>query len=319
MRSNRRRNWFIKRFALGLAIAAIAAPVAQAKVDEGSSVQANGYQAFVTDFPSPQVNASDYGMPRAMPVDYAVNRGDQIELVRSQPRSTGDSFVASDYGMPRALPADYALASGDQIEVVRALPRHLERQDRVRPHAASVDRRAAGRRRRLRLEATLAIGAGLALGLVLLGLGRRPGDAPRRSRRRPPRTRRDGRQVVSGPQGPLTTASASISTSQRESSSPPARSVVFAGRILSEDLSVGAADALEVVGPHQVDAGADDVRERGARLLEGGADDLEAAPGLAVGVLGRIGAVGHDGRGAGHVHVLADADCAGEADDGLVR
>ena len=94
---------------------------------------------------------------------------------------------------------------------------------------------------------------------------------------------------------------------------------MFAGRIVSEDLSVGAADALEVVGPHQVDAGADDVRERGARLLEGGADDLEAAPGLAVGVLGRIGAVGHDGRGAGHVHVLADADGAGEADDGLVR
>ena len=83
MRSNRRRNWFIKRFALGLAITAFAAPVAQAKIDEGSSVQANGYQSFVTDFPSSQVNASDYGMPRAMPADYAVNRGDQIELVRS--------------------------------------------------------------------------------------------------------------------------------------------------------------------------------------------------------------------------------------------
>jgi hypothetical protein len=122
MRSNGKRYWLIKRFALGLAIAAVAAPVAHAKVDEGSSVQANGYQSFVTDFPSSQVNASAYGMPRAMPVDYAVNRGDQIELVRSQPRSTGDSFVASDYGMPRALPSDYALASGDQIEVVRALP-----------------------------------------------------------------------------------------------------------------------------------------------------------------------------------------------------
>ena len=41
MRSNRRKNWFIRRIALGLAIAAVAAPVAQAKVDEGSSVQAN--------------------------------------------------------------------------------------------------------------------------------------------------------------------------------------------------------------------------------------------------------------------------------------
>ena len=52
MRSNRRKNWFIKRIALGLAIAAFAAPVAQARIDEGSSVQANGYQAFATDFPS---------------------------------------------------------------------------------------------------------------------------------------------------------------------------------------------------------------------------------------------------------------------------
>src|SRR4029453_1220261 len=40
MRSNRRRNWFIKRIALGLAIAAVAAPVAQAKVEEGSRVRA---------------------------------------------------------------------------------------------------------------------------------------------------------------------------------------------------------------------------------------------------------------------------------------
>src|SRR5262245_14588371 len=35
MRTIRRRNWFIKRIALGLAVAAIAAPVAQASVDEG--------------------------------------------------------------------------------------------------------------------------------------------------------------------------------------------------------------------------------------------------------------------------------------------
>ena len=70
MRSNRRRNWLVKRIALGLAIAAFAAPVAQAKVDEGSSVQANGYQAFVTDFPSSSsVDVSGYGMPRAMPSD----------------------------------------------------------------------------------------------------------------------------------------------------------------------------------------------------------------------------------------------------------
>jgi len=171
MRSNRRRYWLIKRFALGLAIAAFAAPVAQARIDEGSSVQANGYQSFVTDFPSSRVNASDYGMPRAMPVDYAVNRGEQIEIVRSQPRSTGDSFVASDYGMPRAMPSDYALASGNQIEVVRALPRGTssDKIEFVRTQPRSIGGPqvvAAGFD-----WSDAAIGAGLALGLVLLGWG----------------------------------------------------------------------------------------------------------------------------------------------------
>jgi hypothetical protein len=134
MRSNRRKNWFIKRIALGLAIAAVAAPVAQAKVDEGSSVQANGYQSFVTDFPSSQVNASAYGMPRAMPVDYAVNRGDQIEVVRALPS-----------GSP-----------SDKIEFVRTQPRSISEPQVV---SAGFDWKDAG------------IGAGLALALVLLGGG----------------------------------------------------------------------------------------------------------------------------------------------------
>ena len=157
MRSNRRRNWFIKRFALGLAIAAIAAPVAQARIDEGLSVQANGYQSFatdfpyqspssgdalkgiayrqfVTDFPSSQVNASDYGMPRAMPVDYALNRGDQIEVVRALPS-----------GSP-----------SDKIEFVRTQPRSIGEPQVV---SAGFDWKDAG------------IGAGLALALVLLGVG----------------------------------------------------------------------------------------------------------------------------------------------------
>ena len=89
MRSNRRRNWLIKRLALGLAVAAVAAPVAQAKVDEGSS---SGQQV---------VNAGDSGMPRAMPSDYALASGDYIEVVRAQPRAT----------------------SSDKIEFVRTLPR----------------------------------------------------------------------------------------------------------------------------------------------------------------------------------------------------
>ena len=173
MRSNRRKNWLVKRIALGFAIAAVAAPVAQARVDEGSSVQGNGYQAFVSDFPSStqSVNASDYGMPRALPSDYAQIRGDRIELVRVQPRSTGSEFVAADYGMPRAMPNDYALSSGDQIEVVRAQPRGASSDNiefvRTQPRsigepqvvAAGFDWNDA------------AIGAGLAVGLLLLGWG----------------------------------------------------------------------------------------------------------------------------------------------------
>jgi hypothetical protein len=159
MRSNRRKNWFIKRIALGLAIAAVAAPVAQAKVDEGIQGQPNAakesfkpipyrwpssadevvlkgvaYRPFVTDFPSSQVNASDVGMPRAMPVDYAVNRGDQIEVVRALPS-----------GSP-----------SDKIEFVRTQPRSIGEPQVV---SAGFDWKDAG------------IGAGLALALVLLGGG----------------------------------------------------------------------------------------------------------------------------------------------------
>ena len=159
MRSNRRRNWLIKRIALGLAIAAFAAPVAQARLDEGT---VSGTQS---------VNAADFGMPRAMPSDYALASVDKIELVRVQPRSTGGNVVASDYGMPRALPTDYALSSGDQIEVVRAQPKATSSDNiefvRTQPRsigepqavAASFDWKDAG------------IGAGLAIGLVLLGWG----------------------------------------------------------------------------------------------------------------------------------------------------
>lgn len=176
MRSNRRRNWLVKRIALGLAIAAFAAPVAQARIDEGSSVQANGYQAFVSDFPSSsqitsQVNAADYGMPRALPSDYAQLRGDKIELVRSLPRSTGNDVVAADYGMPRAMPNDYALASGDQIEVVRGLPQNTssDKIEFVRTQPRSIGEPqvvAAGFDWN-----DAAIGAGLAVGLLLLGWG----------------------------------------------------------------------------------------------------------------------------------------------------
>jgi hypothetical protein len=144
MRSNRRRNWLIKRIALGLAIAAFAAPVAQASVDEGipgqpnspAEMQAGDYEPFLTDFPSYAnvVDASDYGMPRPTATDYAISRGDLIEVVRSTPS-----------GSP-----------SDKIEFVRTQPRSIGEPQVV---SAGFDWKDAG------------IGAGLALALVLLGVG----------------------------------------------------------------------------------------------------------------------------------------------------
>jgi hypothetical protein len=172
MRSNRRRNWLIKRIALGFAVAAFVAPVAQARIDEGGQVQSSGYSSFVTDFPSAQASiAVDAGMPRAMPSDYAVARGEQIELVRAQHRSTGENVVASAYGMPRAMPSDYALASGDQIEVVRSQPRGTSSDQiefvRTKPRSIGEPQVVAAGFN----WDDAAVGAGLVLGLVLLGGG----------------------------------------------------------------------------------------------------------------------------------------------------
>jgi hypothetical protein len=165
MRSNRRRNWLVKRIALGLAIAAVAAPVAQAKMDEGSSVQANGYQAFVTDFPpssavstsSNQIELVRVEQPRSTPSAAALAGGNQIELVRVE--------------QPRSTPSDNAFARGDQIEVVRAVPRAApsDKIEFVRTQPRSIDGPqvvAAGFDWN-----DAAVGAGLVVGLMLLGWG----------------------------------------------------------------------------------------------------------------------------------------------------
>jgi hypothetical protein len=178
MRSNRRKNWFIKRIALGFAVAAIVAPVAQARVDESSVVQAHTYQPvqasesfkpiayrwpssadevvlkgvayrpFVTDFPSsPAVSWTDPGIVstdagvvatpsgyQAFVSDFPRSNRDQIEVVRAQPRAT----------------------PSDKIEFVRTQPRSIGEPQVV---SAGFDWKDAG------------IGAGLALALVLLGVG----------------------------------------------------------------------------------------------------------------------------------------------------
>jgi hypothetical protein len=169
MRSNRRRNWFIRRIALGFAVAAFVAPVAQARIDEGQQVQSGSaalkaiaYREFSTQ---------------------SGPRGDQIEVVRAVPRSTGSSIVAADYGMPRAMPVDYALSKGDQIEVVRAQLPGGSSSDKIefvrtQPRSTSPALVASRFGRPNATTSTelaafdwndAGIGAGLMLGLVLLG------------------------------------------------------------------------------------------------------------------------------------------------------
>jgi hypothetical protein len=149
----RRRNWILKRIVLGFAVAALVAPAAaQARVDEGisgqpnaasessgvkSGVKSGGYIPFVTDFPSyanqSVTTGTPSGLPRAGLNDYLQAR-DGIEIARLNPRST--------------------LRANDLIEKVRVAPQVSTPQAVASP---GFDWSDAG------------IGAGLALGLVLLG------------------------------------------------------------------------------------------------------------------------------------------------------
>jgi hypothetical protein len=147
----RKRNRILRRLVLGFAVAALVVPsAAMARVDEGVAGQpnsiselskgsvaseSNGFVAGVTDFPSKsQVKAGDYGMPRAMPSDYALQRGDAIEIARTHERNT--------------------VRPGDLIENVRLQPRSVSTPQVV---STGFDWGDAG------------IGAGILLGLVLVG------------------------------------------------------------------------------------------------------------------------------------------------------
>jgi hypothetical protein len=149
----------------GLAIAAVAAPAAQARVDEGIQWQPNSsaeiqtgiaYQHFVTDFPSqPAGSVADMGTqsadsdhPSLKPtVITAANKGTPRVVASGWPGVNPSDYTASMHAS-RAMPHDPALTKGDQGQ-----PRSIGEPQVV---SASFDWKDAG------------IGAGLALALLLL-------------------------------------------------------------------------------------------------------------------------------------------------------
>jgi hypothetical protein len=117
----RKRNRIFKRLVLGFAVAALVVPsTAIAAVDEGGAGQPNkaseAYVPFVTDFPKYElqqsVKAGDYGMPRAMPNDYALLRGDAIEVARTHPRSVVSADIENVRLQPRTTSTPEVVSAG---------------------------------------------------------------------------------------------------------------------------------------------------------------------------------------------------------------
>jgi hypothetical protein len=157
---NRIRQRMLRRIALAFAVAAVAAPTAQAGPLEPGATKAE-YIPFVTDFPrgntAPHGStiAQQYGMPRAMPTDYAASRGDRIELARLNDRGKGADLRSLD-GVEnvRATP-DSNVRGLDRVENVRVEPRGSNEPVLV-TDTRSFDWGDAG------------IGAGLAFAAILL-------------------------------------------------------------------------------------------------------------------------------------------------------
>ena len=167
---NRRRKWIIRRLVLGFAVAAIAAPVAQARLDLDTQSQAskaqesNGYIPWVTDFGR---SASTQASP-VRPDDRAV-RGVQATdgqlAVRPDDRAVR-GVHATDERLPvraddKVLNLDPAVgAEYNQFTYRRALPTDYGVQPvQIASKADGFDWSDAG------------IGAGLAFGLMLLAAG----------------------------------------------------------------------------------------------------------------------------------------------------
>jgi hypothetical protein len=110
---NRIKQRMLRRIALAFAVAAVAAPTAQAVPLEQGSTKAE----------QSTFNPGVIHMPRVTPTDYAIARGDRIELARLNGRGEDSRLRGLDgvenvrvvaHGNSRAL---------DPIEVIRTEPR----------------------------------------------------------------------------------------------------------------------------------------------------------------------------------------------------
>jgi hypothetical protein len=115
---NRRKNWLLRRLVLGFAVAAIAAPVAQARLDEGVTLPNGsvvGQPVRPDDRAVRGVEATD-GQLAVRPDDRAV-RGvqatDELLPVRADDKVLNlDPAVGAEYNQftyRRALPTDYGI------------------------------------------------------------------------------------------------------------------------------------------------------------------------------------------------------------------
>jgi hypothetical protein len=169
----RRKNWILRRLALGLAVAAVAAPAAQARVDEGAQSQKSTFVPWATDFGRSVSPGTGVALPNGsvQPV-----RPDD-RAVRGVPATSERVAVRPDDRAVRGVPAtserlpvradDKVLnleptvrAEYNQFTYRRALPSDYGVQPvQIASKADGFDWNDAG------------IGAGLAFGLMLLLAG----------------------------------------------------------------------------------------------------------------------------------------------------
>ena len=120
----------LRRIALAFAVAAVAAPTAQAVPLEPGATKAE-YIPFVTDFPRGTIEQSDFNpgavqMPRVTPSDWAAYR-DRAELVRLQDRTGIDLRGSDGVENIRVEPRGLDNRRLDGVENIRVEPRGLDK------------------------------------------------------------------------------------------------------------------------------------------------------------------------------------------------